>query len=437
MLLPLLPFVGNLDPSMVMLVLSILALLLFALGVPIFLAFGVWVIGFHYFVPAFGITNVPIGAYELIQSFPFAAIPLFLLTGDLIYEMGEARRLVGFAESIVGWVPGSIGNTSIIACGIFSAITGSNVATTASVGKAMHPELVRKGYKSEFASATVAAGGVLGGIIPPSVIMIIYGTLFNVSVSDLFLAGLIPGLMMLGVLIGVNTATMYRSNVDLEQEFEFEAGTVLSTMWDAKIGIGAIVVLLGGIFSGTFTPTEAAAVAIAYILLLGFVTGNLDAETLVRAGRSSLLIVGIIVPIIVMSVLIQQNLSFLGVLEALSKFIIGLGADWAIILAITVVLLLSGAFLNSIPNVVLMAPILAPAAFALGLSPLEWGIVFLISDQIGFITPPYGLNLYVISGISGDDYIKVAYSALPYLALLIVVFLLLLVFPEINFLAPS
>lgn len=417
--------------------LTVLCLALFLAGVQIFLVFGLWAIAFHMLVPGFPAANVSVLAYDELESFAYVAIPLFVLVGDLINEARISEEIVEFSRACIGWLPGSTGNTSIATSGIFSAITGSNAATTASVGKALHPVMDEEGYDESYAAATIATGGIIGSIIPPSVLLIVYGVLYGVSVPDMFLAGVIPGIVILLGLVVVNTYLSYRNDYGIDAaDHEFTARKVLRTGWEAKVGLGTIVILLGGIYAGLFTPSEAAAVAVLYILGTSLLLGKIGSvDQIVRASFTSLLLIGVILPIVVVAVAIQQNLSYLGIQEAVSEALLSLGSPWLVLLAMMGIMLLTGSALASVPNIALTVPLLTPAAMELGLDPVTWAIIFIISDAIGFITPPYGLNLYIISGLTDIDYLRITVDALPYLLTLIVIWAIFFVFPEINVLA--
>lgn len=419
--------------------LALLCALLFVFGMPILLVFGLWVVGFHLLVPQFPMTNMAIESHAELQNFAYVAIPLFILVGDLIHEGNIADDLIAFSRQTIGWLPGSTGNTALSCSAIFSAITGSNTATTAAVGKALHPPMVDEGYDSTYAAATVAAGGTVGAIIPPSILLIIYGVLFGVSITDLFIAGIVPGIAMVGGMVAVNSYLSSRTTYGVSShDFEFRPAEIALSTWKAKLGLGTIVILLGGIFLGFFTPSEASAVAVIYILLTGILARRIDGlDQIVRACFTSLLLIGVIMPVTVFAVLVQQNLSFLGVQTVVSDAILRLDSDWAIILAMMIIMLITGSLLSSVPNIVLTAPFLTPAAMELGLDPVTWGILFMMSDAIGFITPPYGLNLYVISGLTDIDYMKVAYAALPHLLVLIGIWTAFFLVPELNVLAPG
>jgi C4-dicarboxylate transporter DctM subunit len=415
--------------------LTIGSIILFLVGIPILLVFGMWAVGF-YLLSGIPLSNMSIVAYEQLNTFAFAAIPLFILLGSLLDQLGVSTKIVNWANSWGGWLPGSTANTAIYSAGVFSAITGSNSATTAAVGEALMDDLDREGYDRTFAAATIAAGGTLGIIIPPSVLFIIYGITFNVSVTELFLAGTIPGILMMLSLSAMASYISYKRNYGDGSKFSFDGKRVLRTTWEAKTAIGVIVVLLGGIYAGIFTPSESAVVALLYLVLVGLWTRELNSfDQLLHSFTTVTTLIGIIVPVFVTSFMVQQGLSFLGLQSAVANAVLALTNPWIIGLVMVIILLISGSVLASVPNMILTAPLLAPVAFHLGLSPLMWGVVFMISDAIGFITPPYGLNLYIISSITELDYIKVAYAALPYLVVLTIIMVVFIVFPELNVLA--
>ncbi|PSQ13405.1 TRAP transporter large permease [Halobacteriales archaeon QS_8_69_73] len=411
-------------PTNFLIGITLLSVIAFVLGIPIYLVFGLWALGYHVGFDSFPLINMSQNHYDVLQSFSFTAIPLFILVGDLIREAGIADNLIEFTREIIGWIPGVTGNTAVGTAGIFSAITGSNAATTASVGSALYSPLCEEGYEDDYAAATIASGGVLGAIIPPSILLIIYGAAFGVSIFELFLAGAIPGLAMLLALLAINTFISYRNDYGVTDDFGVDIKQILIRTWYAKVGLGTIVLLFGGIFLGIFTPSESAAVAVVYILVAAIGSRQITSvDQIVRACYSSILLIGIILPMVVTSILIQQSLSDLGLQEVISDGIISLGHPALIVLVMTVIMLLAGSLLDATPNLLLTAPILAGAAAALGWSPVEWGIIFMMGASIGFITPPYGLNLYIISGISNINYMEVAKAAKWHWVGLVVVWL--------------
>jgi len=426
---------AGLSPGVALALLTLVAAVLFVVGVPILLVFSTWAIGFTLIFPVFSLRNMALVSYYQLWTFPLTAVPLFILVGALVNQLRIARDIVAMSRSIAGWLPGSSANTALVTAGVFSAITGSNAATTASVGEAFTDELDEEGYDPVFSAATIAAGGTLGIIIPPSVLFILYGVTFNLSVSNLFVAGILPGILMLGGL--VVTATLISRRRDYgTTDYSFSVTAILRSTFRARNSLLAIVVLLGGIFTGLFTPSESASIAILFVVTAEFLSGHIDDVAFVTESvQLTVYLVGIIIPVLITSIMIQQSLSFLDLQDLVSNAILALDSPILVGIALLVVMLLSGSILASIPNMILTAPLLAPAAFALGISPLMWGVIFMISDAIGFITPPYGLNLYIMSSITDIDYIAIARAAFPYFVVLTAVLVLFFVFPEANVLA--
>ena len=432
---PLQASLAGLSPGVALALLTLVAAVLFVVGVPILLVFSTWAIGFTVIFPVFSLRNMALVSYYQLWTFPLTAVPLFILVGALVNQLQIARDIIDMSRSMAGWLPGSSANTALVTAGVFSAITGSNAATTASVGEAFTDELDEEGYDPVFSAATIAAGGTLGIIIPPSVLFILYGVTFNLSVSELFVAGILPGILMLGGLVVTATVISRRHDYGTT-DYSFSLTAIGRSMFRARNSLLAIVVLLGGIFTGLFTPSESASIAILFVVTAEFLSGHIDDFGFVTESvQLTVYLVGIIIPVLITSIMIQQSLSFLNLQDLVSNAILALDSPILVGVALLVVMLLSGSILASIPNMILTAPLLAPAAFALGISPLMWGVIFMISDAIGFITPPYGLNLYIMSSITDIDYIKIARAALPYFVVLTAVLVLFFVFPEANVLA--
>ena len=436
---------------------------LFVVGVPIFLVIGFWVVGVSLVID-FTLANIGVTLYEGLNFFGLLALPLFILTGDLIKGAGIAKRLSDFAYSCLGWLRGGLGMAALGACGLFAAISGSNSATTATIGSIMHPEMKDGGYDTNFAAATVAAGGTVGIIIPPSIIFIVYGFLLNLSISDLFVGGLLPGLLMVlamqitcwsvcqingwGHLISINFFRMVKTGIG------------------AWIGFGAILLVIWGIYSGKFSPTEAAGVTAGFCAIVGVIfypiyrsmhkgasekalekaeeysedTGFLERvivpgfhikelpDLIMRSGQ----ITGLLAPLIAVSVVMQQILTLLGAKAFVTAAIGSLGDYYAVLFACMALVLVAGTILESLPNTIILAPILAPIAAQTGVDPIHFAVVFLVGDAIGFITPPYGLNLYVASGITGIPYFRLLKYTMPYLIALLIVWLVIALIPELS-----
>ena len=426
----------------------------FMLGTPVLLVIFYWVIGCSFVIdlPLANTGNELINVFS--KGFALLAMPLFILTGDLINQSGIARRLSDFAYSCLGWLRGGLSMASIAACGLFAAISGSNSATTATIGSMLHPEMVKGGYDERFSAATAAAGGTVGIIIPPSIIFIVYGFLLNLPISDLFVAGIIPGTLMVlgmmtaafivctingwGVLIGLSISRMIKTGIG------------------AWLGFFAIGLVLWGIYTGKFSPTEAAGVTVAFCVFIGLISyplnqimGSGEDIPVEQKSYGSMFVVegftllqipnivsrsaqisGILVPLIAVSVAMQQVMSSLGAKDFIGEFVTGMGGYYAVLFTSMAIVFVTGMILESLPVTIILAPILAPIAASVGIDQIHFAVVFLVGASIGFITPPYGLNLYVASGVTGVPYFRLLRYILPYLAALISVWFFVALVPE-------
>lgn len=395
--------------------------LFFLLGVPVFLVIGFWVVGVSIVID-FTLANIGVTLFQGLSFFGLLALPLFILTGDLINAAGIAKRLSDFAYSVVGWLRGGLGMATLGACGLFAAISGSNAGTTATIGSIMHPEMTKNGYDERFAAATAASGGTVGIIIPPSIIFIVYGFLLNLSISDLFIAGMIPGAMMVLAMMTACHLVARRHGWGNLLPFSFKASGRFAAR--AYLGFATIGVVLYGIYSGKFSPTEAAAITVGFTLIAGvLLTREISIfrlpAILLRSGQ----IAGMLAPLIAVSVVMQQLLSVLGVGPFLNDFLTGLGGYYTVLIACMIIILLAGMILESLPVTIILAPILAPIAQSIGVDPVHFAVIFLVGAAIGFITPPFGLNLYVASSVTGIPYIKLVRFVFPYFFALILCWL--------------
>jgi len=411
---------------------TFLTILFFLLGVPIVLCIATWVA----FVSASSgdinaLMNIGQTTFYGISSFALLAMPLFILTGDFIREGGIAKAFTDFARALFGIFRGALAIATLVASGLFSAISGSNSATTATIGSMMIPELKKEHYNEDFAAATAASGGTVGIIIPPSVIFIIYGVLLNVPVGDLFIAGIIPGVMMVIAMTMVAYIVARKNNWGLITKFSIRQ--VLRTAWASKHGFIASIVTLGGIYSGCFSPTEAAGVAVAYCAFAGLcLTRQIPVKNTFKVMGRSAEINGLLAPIIAFSVILQQQFTLLGVGEMVQSLLMGLGSEFLIIILMMVMIFAAGCIMESMPNVIIFAPILAPIAEQVGINSIHFGVIFVVGIAIGFITPPYGLNLFVASGITGIPYTRISRKIIWYVVALIIVWIVVALFPQIS-----
>lgn len=425
----------------------------FMMGVPVFLVIAYWVIGCSFVL---GLTLDNLGA-ELLnvfsKGFALLAMPLFILTGDLINKSGIARRLSDFAYACLGWMRGGLAMAALGACGLFAAISGSNSATTATIGSMLHPEMVKGGYDERFSAATAAAGGTVGIIIPPSIIFIVYGFLMNLPISELFVAGILPGAMMV---VGMQFACWVICKINgWGHLIPLQLNRVLKTAFGAWLGFFAIGLVLWGIYTGKFSPTEAAGVTVGFCVIAGLVSyplnkmmrGQRDLPANERSYAGMLVvdgfrvrdipsivvrsaqISGILAPLIAVSVVMQQILSLLGAQAVIGDFVTSMGGYYAVLFTSMVIVFFSGMVLESLPVTIILAPILAPIAASVGIDPIHFSVIFLVGASIGFITPPYGLNLYVASGVTGVPYFRLLRYTVPYLIVLIAVWILVALVP--------
>ncbi len=410
--------------------LTVAAFFFFVVGTPLMLIIGLWVIGMQ-LIFDFPLANVGSSMFEGLNSFALLAAPLFILTGDLISAGGIARRMTDFALAILGSIRGGLGMASLAACGMFAAISGSNSATTATIGSITYPTMVKQGYDKSFSAATAAAGGTVGIIIPPSILFIVYGYLISLPISELFLAGIIPGILMVVSMMAACWWMSKRKGYGEIIAFEFK--TVRDTTPGASIGIAAIFIVLFGIYTGIFSPTEASAVTVVYCLLAGlFITRETKWRALPSIFLRSATIIGIIVPLVAVSIMMQQILAVIGAKEFIEGILVGLGGYYTILFVMMGMVLAAGTILESVPNTIILAPILAPVAATIGVDPFHFAVVFLIGDAIGFITPPYGLNLYVASGITGLPYFQIVRQVVPYLLSLLVIWTIVALVPDLS-----
>lgn len=436
-------------------IISLAVTFLFMMGTPVLLIIFYWVVGCS-FVLDLTLDNTGAEMLNVFKDgFALMAMPLFILTGDLINKSGIAKRLSDFAYACLGWLRGGLAMASLGACGLFAAISGSNSATTATIGSMLHPEMVKGGYDERFSAATAAAGGTVGIIIPPSIIFIVYGFLMNLPISDLFIAGIIPGaLMVLAMMVAcfiVCTINGWGYLIGLS------FNRVFKTAVGAWLGFFAIGLVLWGIYTGKFSPTEAAGVTVGFCIIVGMLSFQasrmLGASTdvaiedrsigsmvvvegfrlpeipsiVVRSAQIS----GILAPLIAVSVVMQQILSLLGAQEAIGNFVTSMGGYYPVLFTSMAMVFVAGMILESLPVTIILAPILAPIAATVGVDPIHFSVIFLVGASIGFITPPYGLNLYVASGVTGVPYFRLLRYSTMYLVALISVWILVALTPEL------
>ncbi len=377
--------------------------------------------------------------YDALNSWSLAALPMFILMGEILYKSSISTRLLNGLKPWLAFIPGGLLHVNVAACSLFAAVSGSSAATTATVGKITLEELKNRGYSKMLAMGSLAGSGTLGYLIPPSLIMIIYGVLSDVSIGKLFVAGLLPGLLLASL---YSFYIMYRAKVDpsiLPKEKEvFTLKDRLNSFKDLAPIFSLIGLVLGSIYGGFATPTEAAALGVLGSLILAFYFKSISIEILKNALLNSVKTSVMIGFIIAGAVFLSQVIGFLGIARAMSEFIAGLGlSPMMLILLIGVMYIILGMILEAISIVVMTLPIVLPIIILAGFDPLWFGIFLVFMVEMAQITPPVGFSLFVIQGISNEKIQTILKATFPFFILMIVTVVLITVFPEIVFFLPD
>ena len=363
------------------------------------------------------------------DSFSLIAVPFFIFAGDLLAGGKISKVLVEFCESLLGMIKGGLSVVSVLAGMFFAAISGSGAATTAAVGATLVPELKKRGYHEDEAAALIAAAGTIGVVIPPSVPMVLYAVIAEESVNRLFQAGFLPGFLMGGILIAISIYQAYKYNYPKGAAFNLK--NVVRTFLKAIPGILMPLIILGGIFSGYFTPSEAAAVAVIYALFVStFVYRDMTWKKLYQTMLGSAKTSAVIMIIIACSGPFGWALANWRIPETISAAVLSVSSNkYVILFLISVIILIAGVFMETSSAIILLTPVFLPLIRALGISTLHFGILFVVGIAIGMITPPVAINLFVAAGITNLPLTKIAKAVIPYLVGLIVVFLFIVYGP--------
>ncbi len=403
-----------------------------AIGVPVAISLGLSTLATILAAETLPIEYMAQVAFTSIDSFPIMAIPFFIAAGVFMGAGGLSRRLLSFADEIVGGTYGGIGMTAIVTCMFFGAISGSGPATVAAIGALTIPAMVERGYDRFFSAALVAAAGCVGVMIPPSNPFVVYGISAQVSIGDLFMSGIVPGILTGGVLMGYCYFYSRRRGWR-GQAKERNFRTFSAAFWEAKWALMVPVIVLGGIYGGIMTPTEAAAVAAFYGLIVGVcIYREIGLRQLMASCVESCETSSIIIVLMAMATLFGNIMTIEDVPGSIARIILGLtNRKIIVMLLINVLLLIVGTFMEALAAIVILTPILLPVVTGVGISPLHFGVIIVVNLAIGFITPPVGVNLFVSSGVANAKLEGIAKSALPMIALMLIVLLLCTYIPEI------
>ncbi len=419
-----------------LLLLALVFTLLTIIGTPLFAAVGLTTV-LALFLIDIPYTLVAQTSYTSLTPFPLLTIPLFVLAGRLMEVGGMGKRLIDVATSLVGAYRGSLGMVTVLACMLFAALSGSGPATTAAIGSITIPAMREDGYKTPFAAAVAAAGGALGSLIPPSNLMIIYGLVSETSIPRLFLAGFIPGFLVTAMLM-LTTYVVSRRKRFGGSGKPFSWRPAGRAAWDGKWAIGAPLLILGGIYSGAFTPTEAAAVAVFYALLVGSVIHReLDLGKVLESLRFTALITGLLI-LIAPTIAFGQLSAFYDVPAAIEGLITSYTTNvYVVMILIGLFYIFIGTFMESLAQIILFTAVFLPLVTSLGVDPVAFGVFTVITCEIGFLTPPLGGNLNVAARLSGITIEQVSVAVLPFILAYCVGLLFLIFFPELSLWLPN
>jgi C4-dicarboxylate transporter DctM subunit len=368
-----------------------------------------------------------------IDSFPLMAVPFFILAGEIMGKGGISERLFRVANSLVGNKTGGFAIATIITCMFFAAISGSGPATVAAIGGIMIPAMVRQGYDKKFATAVVAAAGSLGVIIPPSIPMVIYGVVGSVSIGDMFIAGIIPGLLV-GLSLIIYAYLHSRKKGYTGTNEKTSLANIAKAVWEAKWALLIPIIILGGIYGGVFTPTEAAVIAVVYGLFAGLLLyKELKLKDLPKVLADSSLTTATILIIVGTATAFGRLLTIEQIPNQVAVWMLSISeSPIVIILLITALLLVVGCFMDTLAAIIILTPILLPIAINIGYDPIHFGIIMVVNLAIGFITPPLGVNLFVASGISGLTIETLSKAIIPFFAAMLLTLFFIIFLPQIS-----
>ena len=418
------------------LIIFLILTVLMLTGMPISIALGLTVLTF-----LFGFSQVPLESVALklftgIEKFEIMAIPFFILAGNFLTHGGVAKRMIRFATSMVGHWHGGLGLGGVVACALFAAVSGSSPATVVAIGSILLPAMVKAGFPKNFGAGVVTTSGALGILIPPSIVMVMYSVANNTSVGALFMAGVLPGLALATVLGGVTYWRARRFNYPRMPRASWAErwAALRESIW----GLLLIVIVMGGIYSGVFTPTEAAAMSAVYAFIVAvFIYKDMQLRDVPKVLLNSANMSAMLLYIITNAVLFSFIMTNENIPQALADWMLGHGLGViTFLLAVNIILLLAGNFMEPSSIVLIFAPILFPVAMKLGIDPVHFGIIMVVNMEVGMCHPPVGLNLYVASGITKMGITELTVAVWPWLLAMLVFLVVVTYWPTLSLALP-
>jgi C4-dicarboxylate transporter, DctM subunit len=404
-----------------------------ALGMPVAIGLGLSSLLTIYFFSQDSLASMSIKLFETSEHYTLLAIPFFVLAGNLMSTGGVARRMVTFAIAAVGHMRGGLAIASILACMLFAAVSGSSPATVVAIGSIVIAGMVKNGYTKEFAAGVICNAGTLGILIPPSIVMVVYAAVTEVSVGRLFMAGVVPGIL-LGLML--MAAVWWRAGkLQLTPPAKAPLREVLRAFRESMWGLALLGIIMGGIYGGVFTPTEAAAVSAVYALFVAvFIYRDLGFKDLPEVFLESSKTTVMLMFIVANALLFAHVLTTERIPQTIAEHILEVGmSPWMFLIVVNVLLLVAGAFME----ILILAPILFPIASQLGIDPIHLGVIMVVNMEIGMVTPPVGLNLFVTAGVTKMTLMQVTRAALPWLSVLMVFLALVTYIPSITLALPN
>ena len=418
------------------LVIFTLLLILMLTGMPISIALGLTVLTFLFTMTAVPIEAVALILFTGIEKFEIMAIPFFILAGNFLTHGGVARRMIQFASSMVGHWYGGLGLAGVLACALFAAVSGSSPATVVAIGSILLPAMVKAGFPTRFGAGVITTSGALGILIPPSIVMVMYAVATNSSVGALFMAGVIPGLLLAGFL---GFTTWYRArkhNYPRQPKADF--ATRMKALRESIWGLLLIVIVMGGIYTGLFTPTEAAAMSAVYAFVIAvFVYKDMSLKDVPRVLLNSASMSAMLLYIITNAVMFSFIMTNENIPQSLAEWMLSMGmGPVAFLLAVNILLLAADNFMEPSSITLIFAPILFPMAMKLGIDPIHFGILMVVNMEVGMCHPPVGLNLYVASGITKMGITELTIAVWPWLLTMLIFLLLVTYWPGLSLWLP-